>query len=57
LVRKHVKADAVGQTATISFPDFKRKVETAMHTLQRKPDKIRSFFQKASLKYTARISS
>jgi hypothetical protein len=33
--------------------DFKKKVISAMRSLQKSPEKIRSFYQKASLKYAA----
>ena len=53
LVWKHLKADTVGRAAIVSFSDFKSKVESSMRSLQRNPEKIRSFFQKPSLKYAA----
>jgi transposase len=53
LVWKHLKADTVGRTSITSFNDFKDKVKSSMLSLQRKPAKIRSFFQKPSLKYAA----
>jgi hypothetical protein len=37
--------------------DFKTKVKSSMISLQRRPEKIRSFFQKPSLKYAARMST
>jgi hypothetical protein len=33
--------------------DFKRKVRSSMRRLQNDPGKIRSFYQKQSLKYVA----
>jgi len=53
LVWKHLKADTVGRTSITSFADFKSKVKSSMLSLQRNPQKIRSFFQKPSLKYAA----
>jgi transposase len=53
LVWKHLKADTVGRTTITSFNDFKDKVKSSMLSLQRRPAKIRSFFQKPSLKYAA----
>src|SRR5215470_2289646 len=53
LVWKHLKADTVGRTTITSFNDFKDKVKSSMISLQRSPSKIRSFFQKPSLKYAA----
>lgn len=53
LVWKHLKADTVGRTTITSFNDFKNKVKSSMISLQRSPEKIRSFFQKPSLKYAA----
>jgi transposase len=53
LVWKHLKADAVGRTSITNFSDFKDKVKSSMLSLQRRPAKIRAFFQKPSLKYAA----
>jgi transposase len=53
LVWKHLKADTVGRAAVASLLDFRNKVKSSMLSLQRNPDKIRSFFQKPSLKYAA----
>jgi transposase len=53
LVWKHLKADAVGRCAIQSYADFKAKVKSSMHSLQRNAEKIRSFFQKDTLKYAA----
>jgi transposase len=53
LVWKHLKTDTVGRTTIISFNDFKNKVKSSMISSQRSPSKIRSFFQKPSLKYAA----
>lgn len=53
LVWKHLKADTVGRTSITSLDDFKAKVKSSMLTLQRDPAKVRSFFQKPSLKYAA----
>lgn len=53
LVWKHLKADTVGRTSITSLDDFKGKVKSSMLSLQRNPEKVRSFFQKPSLKYAA----
>lgn len=53
LVWKHLKADTVGRAAIQSFADFKAKVKSSMYSLQRNAQKIRSFFQKDTLKYAA----
>src|SRR6266849_9318907 len=53
LVWKHLKADTVGRMAITNLDDFRTKVKSSMLSLQRTPEKIRSFFQKPSLKYAA----
>ena len=53
LVWKHLKADTVGRASITSLADFRKKVKSSMLSLQRNAEKIRSFFQKPSLKYTA----
>ena len=53
LVWKHLKADTVGRMVTTSKADFKSKVVSSMRSLQKTPEKIRSFFQKPSLQYAA----
>jgi len=53
LVWKHLKADTVGRASITSLDDFREKVKSSMLSLQRNPDKIRSFFHKPSLKYAA----
>jgi transposase len=53
LVWKHLKADTVGRMAVTSKGDFARRVRRAMRNLQNNTRKIRSFFQKPSLKYAA----
>ena len=53
LVWKHLKADTVGRMAVTGKDDFKRKVRSSMRRLQNNPGKIRSFYQKPSLKYAA----
>jgi hypothetical protein len=52
-VWKHLKADTVGRTVVTDKVDFKRKVISAMRSLQKNPGKICSFFQKPSLQYAA----
>jgi transposase len=53
LVWKHLKADTVGRTSITSLDDFRSKVKSSMLSLQRDPEKIRSFFHKPSLRYAA----
>jgi transposase len=53
LVWKHLKADTVGRMVTTSKLNFKGNVVSSMRKLQHNPEKIRSFFQKPSLKYAA----
>ena len=53
LVWKHLKADTTGRMVTTGKQDFKNKVVSSMRSLQRNPQKIRSFYQKPSLKYAA----
>lgn len=53
LVWKHLKADTVGRMAVTGRDDFRTKVRASMRQLQNDPEKIRSFYQKPSLKYAA----
>ena len=53
LVWKNLKADTVGRMVTTNKIDFKGNVVSSMRKLQNNPEKIRSFFQKPSLKYAA----
>jgi transposase len=53
LVWKHLKADTVGRASIASLIDFRSKARSSMVSLQRNPEKIRSFFHKPSLKYAA----
>ncbi len=53
LVWKHLKADTVGRMAVTGRDDFRTKVRASMRQLQKDPEKIRSFYQKPSLKYAA----
>jgi len=53
LVWKHLKADTVGRMAITDRTDFKTKVRASMRQLQNDPEKIRSFYQKPSLRYAA----
>jgi len=53
LVWKHLKADTVGRMVVTDKADFKSKVVSSMRSLQSKPAKICSFFQKPSLQYAA----
>ncbi len=53
LVWKHLKADTVGRMAVTDKADFNAKVRASMRQLQNDPEKIRSFYQKPSLRYAA----
>lgn len=53
LVWKHLKADTIGRLATTDRATFKKNVLTSMRSLQKNPKKIKSFYQKPSLKYAA----
>ena len=53
LVWKHVKADTVGRMVITSKDDLMKKVRSSLLSLQKLPSKIRSFFQKETLKYAA----
>jgi hypothetical protein len=53
LVWKHLKADTVGCMTITDKADFKAKVRASMRQLQNDPEKMRSFYQKPSLKYAA----
>jgi transposase len=53
LVWKHLKSDTVGRMVTTNKADFKGHVVSSMLSLQRRPDKIRAFYQKPSLQYAA----
>ena len=53
LVWKHLKADTIGRMVVTDRADFKTKVVSSLRSLQRKPEKICSFFQKPSLRYAA----
>jgi transposase len=53
LVWKHLKADTVGRMVTTNKADFKSKITSSMRSLQKRPAKIRAFYQKPSLKYAA----
>jgi transposase len=53
LVWKHVKADTVGRMVTTCRADFKGHVLSSMRSLQKNPEKIRSFYQKPTLRYAA----
>ena len=53
LVWKHLKADTIGRASITNLSDFRSKAKSSMVSLQRNPEKIRSFFHKPSLKYAA----
>jgi len=52
-VWKHLKVDTVGPIAVTGKTDFKQKIRSSMRRLQNNTRKIRSFYQKWSLKYAA----
>lgn len=53
LVWNHLKNHTVGRSTVTDKADFKRKVVRSMKSLQKSPDKIKSFFGKDTLKYAA----
>jgi transposase len=53
LVWKHLKSDTVGRASITNLADFRSNARSSMVSLQRNPEKIRSFFHKPSLKYAA----
>ena len=53
LVWKHVKADTVGRMMITSKGELVKKVRSSLLSLQRLPSKVRSFFQKETLRYAA----
>lgn len=53
LVWNHLKTHTVGRSTVVDKSDFKRKITKSMKSLQKNRNKVRSFFQKPSLKYAA----
>ena len=53
LVWNHLKNHTVGRSTVIDKVDFKKQVTRSMKSLQNNKKKIRSFYQKKSLKYAA----
>ena len=53
LVWNHLKTNTVGRSTVASKADLKRQVKRSMKLLQNDKEKVRSFFQKSSLKYAA----
>ena len=53
LVWNHLKTNTVGRSTVTDKFDFKRQVKKSMKLLQNDKEKVRSFFQKKSLKYAA----
>ena len=53
LVWNHLKNHTVGRSTVVDKADFKKQVRRSMKSLQRNKKKIRSFYQKSSLKYAA----
>ena len=48
-----MRCGSLGRSAIHSYADFKGKVKSSMHSLQRNTKKIRSFFAKDTLRYAA----
>lgn len=53
LVWNHLKNHTVGRSTVIDKAGFKKQVTKSMKSLQKNKEKVRSFFQKESLKYAA----
>ena len=53
LVWNHLKSHTVGRSTVTDKADFKKQVSRSMRSLQKNKSKIRSFYQKKSLKYAA----
>ncbi len=53
LVWNHLKNHTVGRSTVVDKADFKKQVTKSMRSLQNNKKKIRSFYQKKSLKYAA----
>lgn len=53
LVWNHLKTHTVGRSTVTDKKQFKKQVIKSMKSLQRNPEKIKSFFGKDSLKYAA----
>ena len=53
LVWNHLKTNTVGRSIVTDKSNFKKQVTRSMKSLQKNKNKVRSFFQKPSLKYAA----
>lgn len=53
LVWNHLKTNTVGRSTVTDKANFKKQVTRSMKSLQKNKNKVRSFFQKPSLKYAA----
>ena len=53
LVWNHLKTNTVGRSTVTDKANFKKQVTRSMKSLQKNKSKVRSFFQKPSLKYAA----
>jgi transposase len=53
LVWNHLKNHTVGRSTVTDKADFKRQVTRSMKSLQKNPEKIKSFFGKDTLRYAA----
>lgn len=53
LVWNHLKTNTVGRSTVTDKANFKKQVTRSMKSLQKNKNKVRSFFQKPSLRYAA----
>lgn len=53
LVWNHLKTNTVGRSTVTDKANFKKQVTQSMKSLQKNKNKVRSFFQKPSLRYAA----
>lgn len=53
LVWNHLKNHTVGRSTVTDKQNFKSQIESSMRSLQKNPNKIKSFFGKDNLKYAA----
>jgi len=53
LVWNHLKNHTVGRSTVTDKASFKKQVTKSMKSLQKNTEKIKSFYQKKSLKYAA----
>jgi transposase len=53
LVWNHLKNHTVGRSTVTDKQNFKNQIESSMRSLQKNPEKVKSFFGKDNLKYAA----